>query len=851
MNAPFPMPQADQSAILNALAALFQPDDVIEIRSFTKGRKRTDAGYFDGEHRRQLAEHAMRLNSGGAAVYVTLNPIDPQLLARYCNRIELGAAATTTDAQITRRRWLLLDFDPARPTDTSATDAQLEASKTVARACYQSLKAAGWPDPLAAESGNGFHLVYPLDLPNDSESRDLVKGVLVGLAARFDTDQVEVDQSVFNAGRITKLYGTVATKGDHTPLAPWRLSQLVATPERREVVTVDQLRAWLPAKSVAQPASYQPGNGRTGAFGLGNFLGRLGIEFEQDAHEGSERYKLAHCPFNPEHGKGEAAIFRKTGGALGFKCQHNSCADKSWADVRALVDRPREQRQGPSVDFSGVLATANATLSWPDPHPLAAKVEPEPYPLDALPLPIRAAVEEVVGFVKAPVPMVASSALAALSLAAQAHADVRRDEILSAPVGLFILTIADSGERKSQADKMFTKPILDYQDAQAEIAKPLIKDYRAALSAWEAEREGILSSIRAAAKAGKPVDKLRGDLAERERDKPEPPRVPKLIREDATPEGLAKKLQMDWPSAGVVSNEAGIVFGAHGMSKESAMRNLALLNKLWDGGRYQSDRSDEERSRDVRGARLTMGLMIQESTLRAFFDATKGLARGTGFLARFLVAWPESTMGTRFYTPPVSGSPALSEFNRRITALLNKPVPIDDDGILTPPMLPLTSEAKAAWVSYHDAIESELASGGELYDVRDVASKSADSAARLAALFQMFEGAGGAIGIAAFESASLIAAWHLHESRRFFGEIALPAELADASRLDTWLIEYCRRERTHLVPTREAQRLGPIRDKENLAGALRELEELDRVRVAQEGRRKTIKVNPALVGAMR
>lgn len=59
-------------------------------------------------------------------------------------------------------------------------------------------------------------------------------------------------------------------------------------------------------------------------------------------------------------------------------------------------------------------------------QPLAVKVEPEPYPLDALPASIRAAVEEVVGFVKAPIPMVASSALAALSLAIQAHADVSK-----------------------------------------------------------------------------------------------------------------------------------------------------------------------------------------------------------------------------------------------------------------------------------------------------------------------------------------------------------------------------------------------------------------------------------------
>jgi len=511
----------------------------------------------------------------------------------------------------------------------------------------------------------------------------------------------------------------------------------------------------------------------------------------------------------------------------------------SGGDIEALpILTPASPRdKAPAGDSDG----------WPEPHPLAAKVEPEPYPLDALPDTIRAAVEEVAGFVKAPVPLVASSALAALSLASQAHADVRRDEILSAPVGLFMLTIADSGERKSQADKMFTKPILDYQDAQAEIAKPLIKDYRAAFSAWEAEREGILSSIRAAAKAGKSVDKLRGDLAELERDKPEPPRVPKLIREDATPEGLAKKLQKEWPSAGVVSNEAGIVFGAHGMNRESVMRNLALLNKLWDGGRYQADRSDEERNRDVRGARLTMGLMIQESTLRAFFDASKGLARGTGFLARFLVAWPGSTMGTRFYTPPVSGSPALSAFNRRITALLNQPVPIDDDGILTPPMLPLTTEAQAAWIEYHDAIEKELASGGELYDVRDVASKSADNAARLAALFQMFEGAGGAIGADAFEGASRITAWHLNEARRFFGELALPAELADAARLDSWLIEHCRQERTHMVGKNHVRQHGPLRDGARLDAAIRELAGLDRLQLVKDGKRLTIHLNPALV----
>lgn len=490
--------------------------------------------------------------------------------------------------------------------------------------------------------------------------------------------------------------------------------------------------------------------------------------------------------------------------------------------------------------------TLNYSDLWPNPQPLAAKVEPEPYPLDALPLSIRAAVEEVASFVKAPVPMVASSALAALSLAIQSHVDVKRAEKLHGPVGLFLLTIADSGERKSTCDGFFTRAIRDYEEAQAEAAKPALKDYKAAIDAWEAKRNGIKEKIRRLAKEQKATTSMESALRVLEHDKPEPPRIPRLLYADATPEALAYGLAKQWPSGGVVSAEAGIVFGSHGMGKDSVMRNLGLLNQLWDGTSLTIDRRSTE-SFTVRGARLTVALQVQEPTLREFFTRSGALARGSGFLARFLVAWPESTQGQRPFTDPPANWPHLTAFHRRIAAILDQPVPIDEDGALTPPMLPLTPEAKEAWVKYHNAIEGELSSGGELYDVRDVASKSADNAARLAALFQMFEAAAGAIGADAFEGASRITAWHLHEARRFFGELALPAELADAARLDSWLIEYCQRERTHLVPTREAQRLGPIRDKAKLTAALRELEELDRVKVTQEGRRKAIKVNPALV----
>jgi hypothetical protein len=345
-----PAPAASESAIARALEALFESEDVIELRALSqRGRKQAHAGYFDGKHRSELIREAVRLNQGGAAVYVTLNRIDPQLLSRYANRIEPGAPATTTDVNVTRRHWLLLDFDPVRPKDTSAIDLKLEAAKERAREAYRFLQQESWPDPVVAESGNGVHLLYPIDFANDAEAGDLIKGALQTLAQRFDNEAVKLDKSVFNAARIVKLYGTVANKGDHTPLAPWRLSRILQAPKRNGLVTPEQLRALLAEPSpIPQPAA---SSSVTAPFDLSDFLARLGIGFQCDTHEGRERFKLDHCPFHPEHGRGEAAVFRAASGQLGFKCQHNSCAGKTWQDVRELIDGPRESRQ---------RATANA-----------------------------------------------------------------------------------------------------------------------------------------------------------------------------------------------------------------------------------------------------------------------------------------------------------------------------------------------------------------------------------------------------------------------------------------------------------------------------------------------------------
>ena len=491
-------------------------------------------------------------------------------------------------------------------------------------------------------------------------------------------------------------------------------------------------------------------------------------------------------------------------------------------------------------------AGREADHGWPAPQPLAARVESQPYPADALPALVGDAISEVQGFVQAPYPLVAGTALSAVSLACQAHVDVERAERLRGPVGLYLLTVADSGERKTTADAFFTGVIRDYEFRKAEALKPELKAHTAGTEAWSDQRDGLRAAIREASKTGRPSDQLHGELELLHQEQPEPPRVPRLLLGDETPESLAWSLARQWPSSGVVSSEAGVVFGAHGMGKDSVMRNLALLNVLWDGGDLPIGRRSSE-SFTVRGARLTVGLQVQADTLREYLGRAGQLARGSGFLARFLLAWPESTQGKRKFREAPAHWPALSSFQRRVEDVLEREVPIDDTGALKPEVLTLTPKAKRAWAAFHDAIEAELAPGGELVTVRDVASKTADNCARVAALFHYFEGKSGPIDDEAVERASRIVAWHLSEARRFFGELALPVELADATRLDAWLNEHCRRMGMGVVPTRDAQRLGPIREKGRLEAALEVLAEEHRARIQTDGRRRNIQVNPMLL----
>ena len=323
-----------EEMINESLSSLKRGGDVTEVRIMQKS-KSTMSGYFDVNER--LANVAAEYDGNVPAIYFTLNPVKKSLLSRAANRVQ-RAQHTTSDADIECRRWFPIDFDPVRPAGISSTDEEHQAAHSMAKEVQQFLTDRGLSEPIVADSGNGAHLLYPIDLPNDDESTMLIKQALEALDFLFSNESVNVDRSVFNAARIWKLYGTMACKGDHTEERPHRLSQILTCPEELKEVSVEQLKVLAdlcPTMQTKGKSSSKKSNNEEG-FDLEDFIEQheLDVAFSAPWQKGATKYVLSTCPWNENHTNQSAFIIQFENGGIAAGCHHNSCSEENWQTLR-------------------------------------------------------------------------------------------------------------------------------------------------------------------------------------------------------------------------------------------------------------------------------------------------------------------------------------------------------------------------------------------------------------------------------------------------------------------------------------------------------------------------------------
>lgn len=307
-------------------------NQLTEIRLIASDGK-TASGYFTDPN---VMIEAVKPYINDYSVYFTINSINPDCYGRpQRDRIMPRVKNTTTDGEIISREWVFLDLDSKRASGVNATEEQLSNAKKKANEVYKFLKDNGFYEPIVICSGSGVHLYLRCALLPSEENNALVKRFTQAMSMLFSDEQVEVDEKVFNLGRIARVCGYYNRKGTNSDKdRPQRLCEFVRVPSEIKV----NEKEYFEKIAALYPEDVKPtreNNYSTEKFDLDSFLDKYDIKVKKiEQVAGGKKYVLDHCIFNESHRGKDAVIFQRDNGAISYVCLHNSCSHYTWYDVR-------------------------------------------------------------------------------------------------------------------------------------------------------------------------------------------------------------------------------------------------------------------------------------------------------------------------------------------------------------------------------------------------------------------------------------------------------------------------------------------------------------------------------------
>ena len=435
------------------------------------------------------------------------------------------------------------------------------------------------------------------------------------------------------------------------------------------------------------------------------------------------------------------------------------------------------------------------------PQPLVQETpKGAPYPVHALG-PLRDAVEAVQAMTQAPVAIPAQSALAIASLAVQGFANV--DALGgSSPLSLYCLTIARSGERKSSCDAKLMAGLRVYEREQAAALRSETESWQNQHALWRGERESILNEAKKS--KGEKRTAAQADLNALGSEPAAPP-LPDRTVSEPTFEGLTRKYTEGMPSLGIFSDEGGQFLGGYAMSTDNRQKTLAALNDLWQGNPIRRTRQGDG-SLTLYDRRLAIHLMAQPGVARPFLS--DGTAIDTGFLARFLISEPPSTIGSRTHAATLPYPTGVGDFETRLTAILNTPLPMHPETRdLMPRDLPLTADARDHLIDFANDTERKQGYGQPFAEITGTASKAAEQAARIAGVLALFRDLNAPyVTLTDVANAVELMAYYLGEALRLSQVATLSGDLERAEKLRRWIID--KWEHDEILP-RDIQKNGP------------------------------------------
>ena len=464
-------------------------------------------------------------------------------------------------------------------------------------------------------------------------------------------------------------------------------------------------------------------------------------------------------------------------------------------DAKALKKQIEHYKKNPSSE---------GFFFFCEPEPLGrAEVEQKRYPVEALGTTLGDTALVLHDAIQAPLSICAHGLLGAAALVLQGHADVTIDG-RTYPLSLYLLTVGESGERKTAIENVALEPIWRWQKEAMKKYREDRKKFLTAKELWSQKKAQFLKR------------KSSENCLEAIGSEPAPPLKPFMLIDEPTYEGLVKLFSESLPTIGLFSDEGGRMFGGYSMREENILKTAAGLSSMWSGKPLSMVRSRDEERYQLFGRRFSTHLMVQGIVFAKVFSNT--LLKEQGFLARFLTVKPESQIGKRLYkdSNPIE-DPAVQKYYGFLEEVLRQSLPYEakEDPLqgLKPRSLFLSSEAKQLWIEFFNGIEIRTGSGKDLELIKEFASKAGEQALRLAGVLSLVDDfSAECVPTEVMERAVILMHFYVEEYLRITSSANLDPTVTTAKRLLNWLHRQGKRFFIHS----EIYRNGPseIRDAE-------------------------------------
>ena len=541
------------------------------------------------------------------------------------------------------------------------------------------------------------------------------------------------DTVVYSFDVLSALVPVLSDKGgtDNTAVSPDELPAGLVAVEAEALF--DLVRGHVPkrvAKTIEEgPDSYVPLEGgddsRSGADGATvHALLRAGLTPEQI------RTIYRHYPIGTE-GK--------------YADRGDKYLDLTIANQTEFIEQnPREELSTPRAERAGGNFEYFEDIRWANPTPLREFPQP-PFPVDALPEPLRRFNEEITRELQVPADLPAGLGLGAVATCLQRKYQVEPRRGWKVPLTMWVLALLPSGERKSPTFDYFVEPLQEWQQAAYKKLKPVI----ARLSGRRDRLQKKVDKANldyAKAEDGSPEAadaENRADAAAEAIEELEIPPEPQLLERDSTTEALIKSLGHQGGRLSIMSDEGEIFAIVAGKYSKGQNPDCDALLSGHDGSHIRQSRI-QRGTVDVPHAHLSIVTTTQPETIESLEN--KSVLRGKGFFGRFLFSLPKSRLGGREIRQEPVAATTKNSYANLIYNLLGDPERVDESNWrsyfgtdYSPKTLEFSGAADNLLEAFERWIEPQLAPYGDLGSVAEWGSKLTGKMCRIAGIIHATE----------------------------------------------------------------------------------------------------------------